>query len=49
MGNSKVWRKMSIDKIIYNSYDHILPTKSHGDECTLRDGEYKPKEENYEF
>lgn len=35
-------------KKLYKLYKHILPTKSHDEECTLRDGEYMPKNGNRE-
>lgn len=28
-------------KKLYNLYERILPTRSHDEECVLRDGEYK--------
>ena len=35
-------------KKLYELYDYILPTKSHDEECKLRDGEFKPMTKNRE-
>lgn len=36
-------------KKLYELYDHILPKRSHAEECILRDGEERPTKENTEL